>query len=548
MQRHTAFTTVFALLASALIALPTVPTSASAAPVQGRLDDDVSQRLQTTAESQRIPVIVEGAADGSPQGNGQSRAQKAESRVRNGGGRVVGNSNLLGATVAELTPAEIRTLSNDPTVGRIHYDSPVRAAAVGTPDTTTTTGTPIVFQQAIGAPDAWNAGTTGKGVTVAVLDTGIDNNVAAFGSRIKARADLISPAQPAAGDPAGHGTHVAGIVAASRTFPSPGIAPDANLVSVRVLDANGGSRLSTVILGLEWVVAHKSDLGIRVVVMALGAPAVGGYREDPLAAAVELAWRSGLVVVAAAGNDGPGAGTVQTPAIDPLILTVGASDDGGTVSTADDTVPTWSSVGPTADGVAKPDLVAPGRKIVSVRVPGSTVDRQSPTHIEGPTTIRFSGTSEAAGVAGGAAALLLQQRPKLQPDQTKALLVGGAEPLSGVARPVQGAGGLNVSRSLAASTPRVQQSSLRPADGLLRAILPALRGLGYGRLDSEDGQDKNADYARGSQVRWDQVRWDQVRWDQVRWDQVRWDQVRWDQVRWDQVRWDQVRWDGVLWD
>ena len=158
-----------------------------------------------------------------------------------------------------------------------------------------------------------------------MLDTGIDNNSAAFGARVTTRVDFIDPAHPAQGDPAGHGTHVAGIIAAGRSALSPGIAPDANLVSVRVLDAQGTSRLSTVIHGLEWVVAHRSALGIRVVVMALGAPAVGSYRQDPLAAAAELAWQSGLVLVTAAGNAGPGAGTIQTPGIDPLVLTVGAS-------------------------------------------------------------------------------------------------------------------------------------------------------------------------------------------------------------------------------
>jgi serine protease AprX len=313
-----------------------------------------------------------------------------------------------------------------------------------------------------------------------------------------------------------------------------------------VLDANGSSRLSTVMLGLEWVVAHKAELGIRVVVMALGAPAVAGYHEDPLAAASELAWHSGLVLVVAAGNGGPGAGTIQTPGIDPLVLTVGAADDNGTAAVADDGIPTWSGVGPTPDGLVKPELVAPGRKIVSVRVPGSTIDLQSPTHIEGPTTIRFSGTSEAAGVAAGAAALLLQQRPSLDPDQTKALLVGSARPVAGASKASQGAGLLNMTRALAARTPHVEQSRLRPADGLLRAILPALRAQGLGRTDGEDAQGDGS--VQGDQVRWDQVRWDQVRWDQVRWDQVRWDQVRWDQVRWDQVRWDQVRWDQVRWD
>ena len=551
MQRTRATKPLFILLAAALLAMPWLVVPASAAPAPARLDDDVSQLLQGRPESQGIPAIVEGAAASSAQaqGDGAERAQRAESRVRVSGGHVVGNANLLGATVADLTPAQIRALAADPAVARIHLDAPVKATA--TTDNSTSGPTPIVFQQTVGATSAWNAGDTGQGVTVAILDSGIDNSSGAFGGRVKARVDLVDPAHPIEGDPAGHGTHMAGIVAASRTFTSPGIAPDASLVSVRVLDQNGSSRVSTVVLGLEWVIAHKASLGIRVVVMALGAPAAGSYREDPLAAAVELAWRSGLVVVTAAGNQGPGAGTVETPGIDPLVLTVGASDDNGTPTPADDVLPIWSSVGPTPDGLAKPDLVAPGRKIVSVRVQGSTLDVQSPTHVEGPTTIRFSGTSQATAVAGGAAALLLQQRPDLNPDETKALLVQGARPVAGANAAAQGAGLLDVRRSLAAPRPHVRGQHLPPANGLIRALRPLLTDqLGDDLLDADQVRSDQIrwDQIRWDQIRWDQIRWDQIRWDQIRWDQIRWDQIRWDQIRWDQVRWDQIRWDAIIWD
>jgi len=209
------------------------------------------------------------------------------------------------------------------------------------------------------------------------------------------------------------------------------MAPDASLVSVRVLDQYGSSRVSTVVHGLEWVIAHKDALGIRVVTLAPGAPAAGSYREEPLAAAAEMAWHSGLVVVVAAGNDGPASGSITTPGIDPLVLTVGAADDSGTPTTSDDVIPSWSSEGPTIDQLSKPDVVAPGRKIVSVRVPGSTIDLQLPTHVEGPETIRLSGTSEATAVAAGAATLLAAQGRQLGPDAIKALLVSNAVHLAG---------------------------------------------------------------------------------------------------------------------
>src|SRR5579859_3350144 len=224
---------LFAFLVAAILAVPLFSLPASAAPAPIRLDDELSQRLQTTAETQRIPVIVEGAPDGGPQETGASRAQRAENRVRSGGGHVVGISSLLGASVAELTPAEIRVLAADPAVGRVHFDSEVKAADFGTTDGSPSGLTPIVFQQTVGAPTAWQAGDTGQGVTVAVLDTGIADNYDAFGARVTARVDFIDQTHPAQGDPAGHGTHVAGIIAAARSATSPGIAPGANLVSVR---------------------------------------------------------------------------------------------------------------------------------------------------------------------------------------------------------------------------------------------------------------------------------------------------------------------------
>src|SRR5919199_1455017 len=182
MQRRHAWKPVLAFLGAAILSLPLFIVPATAAPAPSRLDDELSQRLQTTPETGLIPVIVEGAADTAPGAQLSARAQRAEDRVRGSGGHVVADAALLGATVAELTPAQIRALAGDPSVGRIHFDAPVSASAVST-DQSTGGPTPVVFQQTVGAPDAWQAGDTGQGVTVAVLDTGIDDDAAAFGGR-----------------------------------------------------------------------------------------------------------------------------------------------------------------------------------------------------------------------------------------------------------------------------------------------------------------------------------------------------------------------------
>ena len=549
MKRSSISKALFALLAAVVLALPISVAPVTAAPVSstpGGLDDEVSRLIQTTPESGLIPVIIEGATGATS----LDRSKSAEDKVRTKGGRVVGGSALLGATAAELTPAQIRSLAADPSLGRIHFDAPVHASATtDAPGASTTSSTPITFDQTIGATNAWQAGDTGKGITVAVLDTGIASNDAAFGARVKARVDLVDPAHPALGDPAGHGTHVAGIVAAGRSFASPGVAPDASLVSVRVLDDQGQARLSTVIEGLEWTIAHRRALGIRVVVLALGAPAITSYRDDPLAAATEAAWHAGLLVVAAAGNSGPTSGSISSPGYDPLLLTVGAADESGTPSVADDVIPTWSSEGPTIDGLAKPDLVAPGRKIVSVRVPGSTLDNLLPSHIEGPQLFRLSGTSEATAVTAGAAAVLLQQRDQLHPDEVKAILTHSASHLNGTTPNAAGSGELNVARALTTPEPAHAQQSARPSDVLLQLLWAAGRGAVLEAIEDHVNWDHvNWDHVNWDHVNWDHVNWDHVNWDHVNWDHVNWDHVNWDHVNWDHVNWDHVNWDHVNWD
>src|SRR5947207_8670996 len=157
MQRNYTPKTLLALLAAVILALPFSALPTSAAPAPAHLDDEVTYRLATTLASELIPVIVEGA-DAAATNPG--RAQQAEARVRNSGGHVVGSANLLGASVAELTPAQIRALAADPGISRIHIDADVRAS-MGTADTVPSSGTPIVFPQTVGAAQLWQVGDTG---------------------------------------------------------------------------------------------------------------------------------------------------------------------------------------------------------------------------------------------------------------------------------------------------------------------------------------------------------------------------------------------------
>ena len=315
-----------------------------------------------------------------------------------------------------------------------------------------------------------DAGLSGTGVAVAVLDSGIQAERADIAGRTLASVSFVGEnAGEDAGDECGHGTHIAGIIAGSgaassgpdffRTFY--GIARGANLVNVRVLDASGQGAVSDVIAGLGWTVAHKDEYGIRVINLSLGHPVGESCATDPLCQAVEAAYRAGLVVVCAAGNGGrlwdtprtllgivvgsnEGYGTVygsiQSPANDPYVITVGAmkSVDG---LREHDQIATYSSRGPSRlDFVMKPDLVAPGNRIISVNAVGSAleanvgaidgVDLSEYSTLSTPPGdryLRLSGTSMAAPVVAGAAALLLQADPTLSPDTVKARLMIAAD-------------------------------------------------------------------------------------------------------------------------
>jgi subtilisin family serine protease len=441
-----------------------------------------------------------------------------------------------------------------------------------------------VYTREVNADQVWSLGPTGRGVTVAVLDSGIaaDPDLVQPANRILASVNFAD--QRLVGDPGGHGTHVAGIIAGNGTRSAGefvGVAPQANIVDVRVLSSSGSGRISSVVRGIEWVLAHQSTYNIRVINLSFGAPTPTSYRTDPMSAAVEIAWRRGIVVVAAAGNTGPGRDTVASPGIDPYVITVGAADDQGTVSPRDDTLAPFSSWG-TANSNAKPDLVAPGRRIVSIRVSGSALDILFPDRVvvahNGSTYTRLSGTSMAAPVVSGAVALLLQSRPSLTPDQVKAVLVGTTQPFgqdssavlpdpaargSGLldalaAVQANVAGGSSPGTALASSALLLASSvpttgfasanrALRPADAFARAMFrvlygsplrwkdPALGGIAWGSLTWDS-------------VAWDSVAWDNYNWDSVAWDSVAWDSVAWDSVAWDSVAWDSVAWDSVAWD
>ncbi|MGN9907466.1 S8 family serine peptidase [Phytohabitans sp. LJ34] len=281
----------------------------------------------------------------------------------------------------------------------------------------------------IGAPEVWKAGHTGKGVTVAVLDSGIDaGHPDLTGAVVEARDFSGSPY--GAVDKVGHGTHVAGIITGNgRKYV--GVAPDATLLNGKVLDDNGFGMESWTIAGMEWAVQR----GAQVVNMSLGGLVVNG--EDPMAEALDrLSDQSGTLFVTAAGNSGPYPGSISTPGTADRALTVGAVDH--TDSLAD-----FSGRGPRErDGGLKPDVTAPGVGIVSALAPGSRIANSEP--VVDDHYVALSGTSMATPHAAGAAALLAGEHPGWKATELKAALMGTAVPRDGVSLYAQGAGRIDV--------------------------------------------------------------------------------------------------------
>src|SRR4051812_42426874 len=305
-------------------------------------------------------------------------------------------------------------------------------------------------EQAIGAQELYTAGFTGKGVGVAIIDTGVAAVPGLTSGNVVDGPDLSFDSQDpttAHGDAFGHGTHLASIIAGRDTAGPPvsylsptswhGVAPDATLVDVKVGARNGAVDVSQVIAGIDWVVQHAGDNHVRVINLAYGTDSVQSSMVDPLAFAVENAWKHGIVVVAAGGNDGDASKTLANPASDPHVIAVGAMDDAGTASTADDSVPSWSTHGTPDRHV---DVVAPGVSVLGLRVPGGTADQAHPQARVGTRFARASGTSQAAAVVSGEVALLLQANPNLTPDQIKVLLQNNADGLPRASTTMSGSG------------------------------------------------------------------------------------------------------------
>ncbi|AVM08596.1 S8 family peptidase [Bacillus velezensis] len=295
---------------------------------------------------------------------------------------------------------------------------------------------------------------TGKGVTVAVIDTGIYQHPDLAG-RVIGFADFVNQkTEPY--DDNGHGTHCAGDIASSGASSSgkyQGPAPEADLIGVKVLNKSGSGTLADIIEGVEWCIQYNKEHTknpIRIISMSLGGDALRYDKEtdDPLVKAVEEAWNEGIVVCVAAGNSGPEAQTISSPGVSEKVITVGAYDDNDTAGNEDDTVASFSSRGPTVYGKEKPDILAPGVDIVSLRSPRSYLDKLQKSNRVGSLYFSLSGTSMATPICAGIAALILQQNPQLSPDEVKTLIKQSPDQWTNEDPNIYGAGAVNAENAV----------------------------------------------------------------------------------------------------
>ena len=477
-------------------------------------------------------------------------------------------------------------------------------------------GSLYTIENAIGARTVWarqdsaHRQITGQGVGIALLDSGVSQVPGLDGAgKVSYGPDLSIEGNStlADQDTFGHGTHMAGIIAAhdpatltATSIPhlNPnvqlGVAPNAALEALKLATTDGSTDVSQVIAALDWVTQHPTmadGTRIRVVNLSFGTDSEQAYRSDPLAAAAENAWKHGIVVVVSGGNEGYNADRLTDPAMDPYVLSVGASDPNGTVAGwSSPYVAAFSSSGTSSRHV---DLLAPGRSIVSLREPGSYVDTNHPEgRVASDTTgrlFRGSGTSQAAAVVSGAVALLLQAYPNLTPDQVKFLLTSTATTVA--ASPIYaGAGELDIASAVNKAS---NENSLlgRLLGGVPAATQTWPTSTGQGSIEAARGGSDLVDpsgqvisgevdvqgmpwnpaawWAASSTLTawngglwdgatwtgsswaslggWDGARWDASRWSASRWSASRWSDANWDTSRWDASRWSASRWSASRW-
>jgi serine protease AprX len=438
--------------------------------------------------------------------------------------QVKGKYQFVDSVAVTLKAKKVLQLARIPNL-TVTYDAPVKLSGYTSKH---------VWPTAAGVKPMWgNRPATDQVMpTIAIVDSGIEKNRADFdmGARVIDEVVITKLESNSPGDGRGHGTFVAGIAAGSARDQA-GAAPQANLISVDVMDDSGMARTSDVIAGAEWVYENSKAKNIKVANFSLHSTLPSNFINDPLDKAVEKLWFAGITVVVAAGNygkpDGP-SGVPYAPGNDPFVITVGAVDLEGTVNVRNHDIPNWSAYGYTNDGFRKPELAAAGRYMVGPVPATATLRQAKPENLVGTDYIRLSGTSFAAPVVAGAAAQLLIVHPTWTPDQIKGALMQRARYIPEAPAGSAGVGEINAARSSLLSAPPNPNATLNQ-------FLTLDTSLGTKEFDG------TAWYAAAkASASWDSASWSDASWSDVSWSDASWSDVSWSDASWSDVSWSDV--------
>jgi serine protease AprX len=503
----------------------------------------------TAARDHLVPVIVRGQS---------GSIDVAERLVLDAGGEVGARISIIDGFAAEVPISELTRLDGSLAIISVTPDATVRLlGSVDGIDPDKHPGSWLKVARNTKLREMWQRGWTGDGIDVALIDSGVAP-VPGVDMQVVNGPDLSFDSQASnltQVDTYGHGTHMAGLIAGRDAWIPPGkedeeydhafvgAAPGARIVSIKVASSDGATDVSQVIAAIDWVVQHRNrdGLNIRVLNLSFGTDGTQDYRLDPLAYAAEVAWLHGIVVVVAAGNSGFGTPQLNNPAYDPYVIAVGGDDTKGTDDPKDDVIPSWQTRG---NAIRHPDLVAPGKSIISLRDPGSVVDDANPNARVGTSRfIRGSGSSQAAAIVSGAVATLLDQHPELTPDQVKALLMQTSVPLPNADPVAQGAGLINMHRAREAKVSTV-------AD----AVQTWPRSTGLGSLELARGSVVTEDEGvvlEGEQTifgdTWDATTWAASSWDGTTWSGGEWSARTWSGDCWCGSSWSARTWSARTW-
>ncbi|MFN2581417.1 MAG: S8 family serine peptidase, partial [Candidatus Dormibacteria bacterium] len=510
-------------------------------------------------------------------GDGGTSPATLASDITANGGQVKAMIETLDGAVATVPANEIAALSRAPGIAEVTPDSKLTLSSIGGYEPASDAASLYNTAQEAGAAGAWSKGYTGKGVGVALIDTGVSpvqglNNPGQVFNGPDVSFDSQAP-QLTYLDEYGHGTHLAGIIAGNDYPESPysyasdtthfyGIAPDAHIINVKVGDENGVVDVSQVLAAIDWVVQHRNDaqMNIRVINLSFGTYSGEAYTLDPLAYASEVAWRNGITVVAAAGNGGKDGG-LEDPAYDPFLLAVGAVDTQGTVNQGDDTAASFTAIG---NGVRNPDIAAPGVHIASLRDPGSYIDQtygSTGTVSANTRFFRGSGTSQAAAVVSGVAALFYQAWPNATPDQLKAALMSKAANLPHLVGTAVGAGMVSAAKAINVSSLPTATQNFTPSTGggTLEATRGGVHVMSNGSalqgeqdifgnaFNSTSMAALEANGASWSGGTWNGASWSGASWSGASWSGASWSGASWSGASWSGASWSGASWSGASW-